>query len=82
MNIIKKGNLPEYLKKTIRFTCDYCGCVFDAEAGEYEYVGITEALFVRNKHWHKYKCDHCPTCNHPVYNDEPMEEVIEDAYHQ
>ncbi len=35
MNIIKNGD-PERLKKIKRFSCDACGCVFEAEKGEYE----------------------------------------------
>ncbi|MCM1166432.1 MAG: hypothetical protein NC299_13380 [Lachnospiraceae bacterium] len=35
MKIIKDG-VPERLKKVKRFECGACGCVFEAEKGEYE----------------------------------------------
>lgn len=33
--IIKKGNI-DLLRKTKRFSCTYCGCVFEADIGEYK----------------------------------------------
>lgn len=35
MKIIKKGREKD-LKKTKRFTCRECGCVFEADKGEYQ----------------------------------------------
>ena len=49
MNIIKPGEIP---KEKIRFWCSYCGCIFEADIGEYE----TEAQFDP-----VYSC-RCPTC--------------------
>ena len=32
MKIIKEGTIPSTTK---RFTCGYCGCVFECDQGEY-----------------------------------------------
>lgn len=60
MNIIKDGNreLAEKKKKqTKRFKCTMCGCVFEADKGEYTNSG--------------YECDDyyyaiCPCCGNCV----------------
>lgn len=36
MKIIKKGEL-----QTIRFTCEKCGCVFEANESEYEDISLS-----------------------------------------
>ena len=36
MKIIKAGKVPEKVKRDKRFECLKCGCVFDAEEGEYK----------------------------------------------
>ena len=60
MKIIKDGHEPDVKPKPVRFTCDYCGCVFDADETEYNYVG-TKVLM-----WHKtYVCG-CPCCGRAV----------------
>lgn len=41
MKIIKVGNID---KKTKQFTCDECGCVFEANKGEYRLANQMEAL--------------------------------------
>ena len=41
MKIIKVGNID---KKTKQFTCDECGCVFEANKGEYRLANQIEAL--------------------------------------
>ena len=35
MKIIKKGKLP-----IIRFTCEKCGCVFEANESEYDSINL------------------------------------------
>ena len=60
MKILKKGT-----KKTVEFKCDFCGCEFEAETGEFiirfiptiEY-GIGKGM-IKNK---EYLCK-CPCCN-------------------
>lgn len=53
MKIIKKGRI-EKVKRTKRFQCHECGCVFEADQGEYEEAetqwDIAGAV--------------CPCCNH------------------
>lgn len=49
MNIIKPGEIP---KETIRFSCSYCGCIFEADKGEYE---------TGPQYDPGYTC-RCPTC--------------------
>lgn len=41
MKIIKNGKIK---KKTKEFTCERCGCVFEAEQGEYRSASQMEAL--------------------------------------
>lgn len=59
MKIIKPGNICH----TKRFTCERCGCIWEAEKGEYE---PTPQLAVMhdglNSYWMK-----CPTCKN--YSD-------------
>ena len=43
MKIIKVGNTD---KKTKQFTCDECGCVFEANKGEYRFANQMEAMHV------------------------------------
>ena len=49
MKIIKPGEIP---KETIRFSCGYCGCIFEADKGEYEKGPTYDP---------DYTC-RCPTC--------------------
>lgn len=57
MNIIKQGKSKEELKAilnaTKRFECRTCGCVFEADRGEYE----TEEVQIYSYHYCK-----CPNC--------------------
>lgn len=42
MKIIKAGKIPEKIKQIKRFECLQCGCIFEADEGEYicgEYYG-------------------------------------------
>jgi len=60
MKIIREGNVKRLLK-TKRFTCKECGCVFEANKGEYESgVQYNEEYFY---------CQ-CPTCKRTAYSDE------------
>lgn len=57
MNIIKQGKSKEELKTilnaTKRFECKTCGCIFEADRGEYE----TEEVQIYSYHY----CE-CPNC--------------------
>lgn len=60
MNIIKQGKTKEELKailnRTKRFKCKTCGCVFEADEGEYEF----EEDYIYSTFYCK-----CPNCgNH------------------
>ena len=52
MKIIQEGN-PNIIRRGLRFTCKRCGCVFEADFGEYSIE------FIRNDVVHS--CE-CPTC--------------------
>lgn len=58
MRIISKGDLSR-LDKVIRFTCEECGCVFEASKEEYSYDYYqrddTTLYWIR-----------CPVCNHVI----------------
>lgn len=56
MKIIKEGN-PDVIRRRIRFTCKRCGCIFDADFGEY-YIDSW-----RNEE--HYRCE-CPCCHASV----------------
>lgn len=62
MRIIKDGTIPS---TTIRFICDNCGCIFEAEKGEYGYSSQLEVL---HDGLGSYKCQ-CPCCQRTVYTD-------------
>ena len=61
MNIIKQGKTKEELKAilnvTKRFECKTCGCVFEADKGEYE----TEEARIYSYYYCK-----CPNCGQKV----------------
>lgn len=59
MKIIKEGN-KELLKKTKRFNCDKCGCVFEADKGEYKCY--------TQYNTDKYYCV-CPCCKNDAYEE-------------
>lgn len=62
MKIIKEGKPKEELKailnKTKRFECKTCGCIFEADKGEYE----TEDVQI----YTAYYCE-CPNCGQTAY---------------
>lgn len=60
MKIIQDGNL-ERITKPMRFKCNECGCVFEAEKGEYKYE-------LSGKNEDMYKCE-CPYCHKKGYVD-------------
>lgn len=62
MKIIKDGTIPSTI---IRFICDNCGCVFDAEKGEYE---CSSQMEVMHDGLGAYKCE-CPCCKRITYAD-------------
>ena len=58
MKIIQQGDLKR-LDKTLRFTCNACGCVWDANANEYrhEWDGKDDMTVC-----------YCPTCGKATYD--------------
>lgn len=52
MKIIQRGNL-DLLKEIRKFECDRCGCIFEAEKGEYQ---------VYSQYNEPYYTCICPTC--------------------
>lgn len=62
MTIIKQGKIPDTSKKG---KCDYCGCIFKAEKGEYKATG---QLGVMHDGLPNYNCE-CPCCGKTVYFD-------------
>ena len=66
MRIIYNGDVSR-LKKTKRFECKYCGCIFEADAGEY----AVESW--RNVEYYKRRC---PTCGNQVCTSEDETEVL------
>ena len=61
MKILKKGKL-----QTIIFTCETCGCVFEANATEYDYHRIP--IFDDNKGMKFIESISiaCPFCKHMI----------------
>ena len=57
MKIIKTGNLNK-LKRTKRFECGHCGCIFEAELGEYH----VDTQY----NWDYCYCK-CPICHRDAY---------------
>lgn len=57
IKIIKPGKKPD---TTERFTCEHCGCVFEADRHDYE------ETFDRREDCYCYAVD-CPTCGCTVY---------------
>lgn len=62
MKIIKPGNI-NLLRETKLFRCKKCGCVFEADKGEYEYLSSPQY----NDVYYLYPC---PTCGNTVYTHE------------
>lgn len=57
MKIIKQGDLKR-LDKTKRFSCDACGCIWEANQTEYRPEwGLNDDVIVCN----------CPTCGSATY---------------
>lgn len=62
MKIIKHGKKPEPVDTTKRFRCLVCGCVFEADAGEYITFPDDGSLYWRGiKLKTDCACD-CPEC--------------------
>lgn len=59
MEILQNG---KKVTKKKRFSCEACGCVFEAERGEY-----TEADYMEWNHDIIAKC-RCPYCGETVYS--------------
>ena len=57
MEIIKHGQIPEH---RVQFRCDYCGCVFIANYGEFTYN------MYRNEEYYSARC---PECFKSCHND-------------
>ena len=60
MKIIKKGEL-----QTIRFTCEKCGCVFEANESEYEDISLSTYENGRIK-WTDIVSVVCPFCKKTI----------------
>lgn len=56
MRIINHGNVP---RKVRRFICRNCGCIFEAEKGEYL------VRFDRNEEYYEANC---PDCHNAVHS--------------
>jgi hypothetical protein len=68
IKIIKPGN-PVKAKQTRRFTCLFCGCIFNADLGDYEAVMICNQLDDVIVHQAI-----CPACHKWVRRSEPLDE--------
>ena len=60
MNILVEGKVKE--EPIIRFSCKECGCVFEAEYGEYRGPTYAEAM-----HDDISAVCECPFCHNNVY---------------
>ena len=69
IKIIKPGKLKNP-KDTRRFTCLLCGCVFDADRGDYEAFDQYQTT--------KYAAV-CPTCHYATYRSELLEKESNDG---
>lgn len=63
MKILVLGNLA-VVNEVKRFRCDYCGCVFDAEKGEYD---IADSLAQQKDNLEAYSM--CPCCKRRVWRE-------------
>lgn len=68
IKIIKPGKIKNP-RDTRRFTCLLCGCVFDADRGDYEAVMICSQLDDVIVHQAV-----CPACHKWVHRSEPLDE--------
>lgn len=68
IRIIKPGN-PVKAKRTRRFTCLFCGCIFNADFGDYEAVTTRGQLDDEIAHQAI-----CPACHKWVRRSEPLDE--------
>ncbi len=59
MKIIKEGD-PDGVKRRVRFHCKRCGCVFEADSGEYTTIFRSMLELYLNEE--SYSCQ-CPTCS-------------------
>ena len=71
MKITKEGNI-ERAKRTKQFTCECCGCEFEADRGEYNNALATDE---KGYHYIMYWA-FCPGCNEVAF--EKKEEVKND----
>lgn len=62
MKIVRMGKTEPTTK---RITCEYCGCIFEAEREEYN---ITSQLGVMHDGLQAYNCI-CPCCKKSTYFD-------------
>ena len=78
MRVIKPGVRPEPEKReliTETFTCDNCGCVFEANEKDGHYVMIEYKNRIFHMLYRRYKNISCPTCYeiHRLYLDKKWE---------
>lgn len=67
MRIIQNGRLPGYANNPITITCKNCGCIFEANANEYDVSEVRSVLTLRHDGFRKenrYIIEYdCPFCN-------------------
>lgn len=66
MTILKPGD-PNVSNKPKRFKCDVCGCVFDANKGEYRVIQQYNDI--------GYQCE-CPCCKEQVEESDTRELLV------
>lgn len=67
MKILMQGNLEmaqRKIKKTLSFLCDICGCMWEADTGEYVYCGNQ----MDGDEWKM----NCPCCKHITYSNKKV----------
>lgn len=64
MNIVVEGKLPE--NRTIRFLCDYCGCIWETDPQSCDRT-IASIEEFRNNGYLAYS--KCPVCGYVDYYD-------------
>lgn len=70
IKIIKPGKELN-LHRTRRFTCLLCGCVFDADHGDYDTI---VGQYDETVYW-----AFCPNCHHSTCRSELLEKEVSDG---
>lgn len=68
-------------RQRIRFTCDWCGCIFDADEADYtkRYSGERHLNIAGKEVWEEKYSYHttCPICGGNIWEDDSHIEVWE-----